>query len=57
MLPCHAYHPSALEKHAPFHIYDVTPIYHLVNHHLLHENQSQPKMNSLGEDRFTPSHL
>ena len=40
MLPCHAYHPITLDKCAPFYIYDVTPIRHLVNHRLLHENRS-----------------
>ena len=57
MLPRYAYHPIALDKHAPFDIYDVTPIHHLVDHCLLHENQSLPKMDSLGKDQIAPSHF
>ena len=57
MLPCYAYHSITLDKHAPFHIYDVTPICHLVNYRLLHENQSLPKMDCLGENWIAPSHL
>ena len=57
MLSRYAYHLIALDKHTPFYIYDVTPIRHLVNHHLLHENRSLPKMDSLGKDRIAPSHL
>ena len=57
MLSRYAYHPITLDKHAPFHIYDVTPICHLVDHRLLHENRSLPEMDSLGKDRITPSHL
>ena len=50
MLPHYAYHPIALDKHAPFHIYDVPPIHHLVNYHLPHENWSLPEMDSLEKD-------
>ena len=57
MLPRYAYHPITLDKHTPFYIYDITPICHLVNHCLLHENWSLPKMDSLGKDRIAPSHL
>ena len=54
LLPRYAYHPIALDKHAPFHICDVAPIHHLVNHHLLHENWSLPKMDSLGKADPSP---
>ena len=47
LLPCYAYHPITLDKHSPFHIYDDTPIHHLVNHYLPHENRSLPKMDPL----------
>ena len=57
MLPRYAYHPIALDKHASFHIYDVTPIRHLVNHRLPHKDRSLPEMDSLGENRITTSHL
>ena len=57
MLPRYAYYPITLDKHAPFRIYDVAPIHHLVNHRLLHENQSLPKMDSLEKDQVSPSHL
>ena len=57
LLPCYAYHPLALDKHPPFHIYDVAPTCHLVNHRLPHENQSLPKMGSLEKDRISPSHF
>ena len=57
MLPRYAYHPLALDKYPPFHIYDVTPTCHLVDHYLSHENWSLPEMDSLGEDRISPSHL
>ena len=57
MLPRYAYHLITLDKHAPFHIYDITPIRHLVDHCLLHENRSLPKMDPLGKDRIAPSHF
>ena len=57
MLPRHAYHPITLDKYTPFYIHDVTPIRYLVDHSLLHENRSLPKMDSLGKDRIAPSHL
>ena len=50
MLPHYAYCPLTLDKHSPFHIYDVTPIRHLVNHCLSHENQSLSEMDSLEKD-------
>ena len=57
MLSRYAYHLITLDKHAPFYIYNVTSIRHLVDHRLLHENQSLPEVDSLGKDRITPSHL
>ena len=42
LFSCHAYHISDLDKYPPIHIHDVTPIRHLVNHHLLYETRSLP---------------
>ena len=50
LLPRYAYHPIALDKHPPFHIYDISPIRHLVNHYLPHENRSLPEMDPLEKD-------
>ena len=57
MLSRYASHPIALDNHAPFYIYDITPIRHLVDHCLLHENWGLSKMNSLGKDQITTPHL
>ena len=57
LLPCYAYHLIALDKYPPIHIYDDTPISHLVNHYLPYENQSLPEMDSLGKEWIPPSHL
>ena len=57
MLPRYAYHPLTLDKYPPFYIYDVTPTRHVVDHHLSHENRSLPKMDSLGKDQISSSHL
>ena len=50
LLPHYTFHLSDLDKYPPIRIYDVTPIRHLVNHHLLYENQSLPEMDSLGKE-------
>ena len=50
LLPRYAYHSITVDEHTPFHIYNVTPICHLVNYHLLHENQSLLEMDSLGKE-------
>ena len=42
LFPCHAYHLSDLNEYLPIHIYDVTLICHLVDHHLLYEKRSLP---------------
>ena len=47
LLPYYAYHLVSMDKHPSFHLYDVTPIHHLVDHHLLYENWSLPQMDSL----------
>ena len=51
-----AYHSITLDKYSPFHIYNVTPIHHPVDHHLLHENRSLLEMDSRekNEAPFSP---
>ena len=50
LFPRYAFHPSDLDKYPPIHIYDDTPIRHLVDHYLPYENQSLPEMDSLGKE-------